>query len=64
MRKNKATSPSGKMQMHEYDERKEEFPIQGTGLHWEADAVARLLRGERSSKSRGRDEAQCENNNF
>jgi hypothetical protein len=29
-----------------YTEEQIDFPIQGTGLHWEADAVARCIRGE------------------
>ena len=30
----------------DYTEEVREFPIQGTGLNWEADAVARYIRGE------------------
>jgi hypothetical protein len=29
----------------EWEDTKYDFPIQGTGLHWEADAVARYVRG-------------------
>ena len=31
----------------DYTEEVKEFPIEGMGLHWEADAVARYIRGNR-----------------
>lgn len=33
-----------------YEETQLDFPIQGTGLNWEADAVARCIKGESTSK--------------
>lgn len=33
-----------------YEETHLDFPIQGTGLNWEADAVARCIKGEQPSK--------------
>lgn len=29
----------------DYEETRLDFPIQGTGLNWEADAVARCIKG-------------------
>ena len=36
----------------DYTEELHEFPIEGMGLHWEADAVARSIRGEKIFSSR------------